>query len=158
MNTRKIVSILLVVIVLLGVAFFLDNQRGGVSLENQVHNTKGENPVSNKNTDETVAKKHGNYLNYDTIDISKLEGKIVLDFSATWCPTCQSLKKDINENLSDIPENVNIVVVDYDTHPQLKKRYGIRTQHSFVQVDKGGNEITKWIGGSTLGDVLSKVK
>ena len=43
--------------------------------------------------------------------------------------------------LDKIPAGINIVEVDYDSHQDLRVKYGVRTQHTFVQVDQGGNKI-----------------
>jgi thioredoxin-related protein len=39
----------------------------------------------------------------------------------------------------------------------LAKKYGITYQHTFVQIDSKGNEITKWNGGKT-DELLAKIK
>jgi len=36
---------------------------------------------------------------------------------------------------------------DYDTQTELKERYEVVAQHTFVQVDENGDLVTKWIGG-----------
>lgn len=46
-----------------------------------------------------------------------------------------------------IPENMVLMKTDYDTYTELKKKYGVTYQHTFVQVDENGNELTKWNGG-----------
>jgi len=68
------------------------------------------------------------------------------------------LKSDIESNLSNIPSGTTILSADYDTYTDLKKKYGVTTQHTLVQVDKDGNQITKWSGGSTLDTVLDKIQ
>jgi len=85
------------------------------------------------------------------------EGPVVLFFKATWCPSCQALDADIKENLEDIPENVTILEVDYDEYTDLRKQYGVTTQHTLVQIDENGDAIQKWSGGSTLDTVLAKL-
>ena len=61
-------------------------------------------------------------------------GKALIFFHAGWCPFCIAAEKD------------------------LKQKYGVTTQHTFVQVDQDGNEITKWVGGETLEDILSRLQ
>jgi len=36
---------------------------------------------------------------------------------------------------SEIPENVNLLKVDYDNSTDLKEKYGVTMQHTFVLVD-----------------------
>lgn len=99
---------------------------------------------------------------YETYEASKLamakEGDVVLFFRASWCPTCRALDADIKKNLSAIPAGVTILDVDYDRYADLKKQYGVTTQHTLVQVDADGKEIAKWVGSTTLAEIAKNVK
>lgn len=86
------------------------------------------------------------------------EGKVVLFFRASWCPTCKALDADIRAHLDQIPSNVLILDVDYDKYGDLKKQYTVVYQHTFVQVDANGKEITRWGGSPTLAEFLKGVK
>ncbi len=86
------------------------------------------------------------------------DGKVVLFFRASWCPTCRSVDADIKKNLASIPKNVTILDVDYDTETALKAKYGVTYQHTFVQVDATGKQIAKWSGSPTLASLVSEVK
>lgn len=78
---------------------------------------------------------------------SSKDKKRVLFFHANWCPTCKKAHQEITSESSQIPEDVVIFKTDYDTETQLKKKYTITYQHTFVLVDAQGNEIKKWNGG-----------
>lgn len=99
----------------------------------------------------------GSYLNYEAVDIADLKGDIVLNFYADWCPSCRTLKKSIDANLDKIPANVNIVHVDYDSNSDLRKKYGVVSQHTMVQVNSNGDKIQLWQGGSDLNSIISKL-
>jgi thiol-disulfide isomerase/thioredoxin len=118
---------------------------------------KDGNAMEDKN--ETMSKA-GSYEDYDAskIAMAATNGKAVLFFHAGWCPTCRGLNSDIEKNLSKIPNGVTIFKTDYDTQTALKKKYGITYQHTMVQVDAQGNQITKWSGSPTLADLVSKIK
>ena len=83
---------------------------------------------------------------------------VVLFFKANWCPTCIAVDRDIKANLKAIPENLTILDVDYDASADLKKKYGVTYQHTFVQVDAQGNMIKKWSGSPTLASLITEVK
>jgi thiol-disulfide isomerase/thioredoxin len=85
-------------------------------------------------------------------------GKVVLFFKASWCPSCRALDADLKASLGDIPAGVTILELDYDDETELKKKYGVTTQHTLVQVDANGEMITKWSGGNSLASVVSKIK
>ena len=73
--------------------------------------------------------------------------KRVLFFHASWCPTCKSANSEFTSMMEKIPQEIVLLKTDYDTNSDLKKKYAITYQHTFVQVDSEGNEITKWNGG-----------
>lgn len=115
--------------------------------------------------DGTMGAKDGAMMSkgsYEAYDASKLamadHGKVVLFFRASWCPTCKTVDADIKAHLTDIPSGVTILDVDYDKSADLKQKYGVTMQHTFVQVDSKGNLITKWSGGATLASVVEKLK
>ncbi len=99
---------------------------------------------------------------YEPYDESKLafadSGAVVLFFKAEWCPSCRVLEKDILSKKDQIPEDLTILTLDYDTELELRKKYGVTTQHTFVQVDSAGNMIKKWSSDVTLDAFTSHVK
>lgn len=105
-----------------------------------------------------VMMKVGSYEAYSADKIARAEtGDVVIFFHASWCPSCRGLNSDIESNLKSIPEGVTILKADYDKETEMKKKYGVTTQHTLVQVDKDGNMIKKWSGGGSLDSVLSKI-
>ncbi len=103
--------------------------------------------------------KAGSYEAYSADKIAKAEqGKVIIFFHASWCPSCRGLNASIESNLASIPQGVTILKADYDKEVELKKKYGVTNQHTLVQVDKEGNMIKKWSGGSSLDALLSQIK
>lgn len=116
-----------------------------------------ENTASPEGTETAV--KAGIFEPYAPEKIAKAEtGKVVLFFKADWCPTCRALDADIKAHLKDIPENLAILTLDYDTSDALKKKYKVTTQHTLVQVDAKGEQIKQWKGSMTLADFLAQVQ
>ncbi len=103
--------------------------------------------------------KTGSYEAYSADKLARAEtGDVVLFFHASWCPSCRGLNTSIEGNLKSIPEGVSILKLDYDKEVELKKKYGVTTQHTLVQVDANGNMIKKWSGGGDLGAVLAQIQ
>ncbi|SRR3989339_668853 len=101
----------------------------------------------------------GTYEAYTMEKVARAEtGDVVLFFYASWCPSCRGLSSDIESNVSLIPQGVSILKVDYDKEIELKKKYGVTTQHTLVQVDKDGNLIKKWSGSPKLSSLVSEIK
>lgn len=86
------------------------------------------------------------------------ENDVVIFFHASWCPSCRALDKNIQESQGDIPADLVILKADYDTETEMKRQYGVTTQHTLVQVDANGSMITKWSGGSQLADIIEKLQ
>ena len=120
---------------------------------------KSEEMMIEKKDDGVMMVDAGSYEVYSPEKIAKAEsGKVVLFFRAGWCPTCRTLDADIRANLKNIPSDVTILDVDYDNSTVLKQKYGVTYQHTLVQVDASGEQITKWSGVMTLADVLKNIK
>ncbi len=101
----------------------------------------------------------GSYQPYAPEKLAMAEtGDVVLFFHASWCPSCRALNADIEKNLTEIPVDVTILKTDYDRETELKKKYGVTTQHTLVQVDKNGTMLKKWSGGAGLESVLSEIQ
>jgi thiol-disulfide isomerase/thioredoxin len=85
----------------------------------------------------------GAYIDYSSDVIAATPGTKLLFFHASWCPQCRALDKDILA--TTLPENVTIIKVDYDTHQDLRQKYGITIQTTLVRVDDQGNLIKKYV-------------
>ena len=97
--------------------------------------------------DDAMMAHNGSYIPYSADKLAlAAKGPVVLFFRAGWCPICRGIDADIKAHLKDIPENVTILDVDYDNSTDLKVRYGVTYQHTFVQVDAQGTLIKKWSG------------
>jgi thiol-disulfide isomerase/thioredoxin len=120
---------------------------------------KQEDGTMMKKKEETMMKKTeaGIYTDYTAAKLSS-NMKNVLFFKASWCPNCKTTDADINKNLGNIPGNVQILKVDYDNSADLKQKYGVTYQHTFVQVDASGNMLGKWSGSNTLSALVSNIK
>ena len=106
-----------------------------------------------------VAKTPGTFSSYSEDKLALAQnGTVVLFFHANWCPSCRALESNITANASDIPENTNILKLDYDTATELKQTYGVVRQHTLVVVDANGNEVKKLTGlTNTLDQVVSQL-
>ncbi len=96
------------------------------------------------------------YVEYSKAAFDQAAGKRrVLYFYATWCPSCKTANEDFTANPNNIPEDVVVIRTNYNDpntdqeEKDLAKKYGITYQHTFVQVDSKGKEVTKWNGGQT---------
>ena len=97
----------------------------------------------------------GSYSAYSVAKLANADhSKVVLDFTASWCPTCQEAAKNFKATAT--PDGLTLLTVDYDKSTALKQKYGVTYQHTFVQVDKNGKLLKKWSGSSTYDEVVKQ--
>jgi thioredoxin 1 len=150
-NTGIIGGIVVLVVLAVGVGIYSSKSDSSMI-------KKEDNAIKDKG--ETMATRAGSYESYrpEKIAMASSTHAVVLFFRASWCPTCIALDKDITSHLKDIPSNLTILDVDYDTSVSLKQKYGVTIQHTLVEVDAKGNLIKKWLGSPTLATLVSEVK
>ncbi len=120
---------------------------------------EGDAMMKDETKDVDTIMKKGSYEAYSADKLARAEtGDVVLFFRASWCPTCKALDSDIRAHLSAIPKGVTILDVNYDNSADLKKKYGVTYQHTFVQVRADGSMVTKWSGSPTLSALLKEVQ
>ena len=120
---------------------------------------RDESMVTNEVMEGEDMMQKGSYEEYSPEKLALAEnGKVVLYFHADWCPICRGLESEILANPAGVPNDVHILRVNYDTSKDLKQKYGVTYQHTFVQVDANGNLLAKWGDATTLAQVLAKVK
>ena len=71
---------------------------------------------------------------------------VVVDFQASWCPTCK-VQKPLVAALLHEPKrkDLTLFAADYDTEAALKKKLRVAQQSTFV-VFKGGKEVGRSTG------------
>ena len=98
-------------------------------------------------TKDDAMSKQGSYVTLDDYnkDPSKYaDSKKVYFFHASWWPICQGIDKEINADMSKIPAGVTMIKTDFDNSTDLRQKYGVTTQYTFVQVDSNGSETAQW--------------
>lgn len=106
---------------------------------------------------ELMQQQAGSYKDYSpalTQSEAQAGNKVVLFFHAPWCPYCKAADSAFKTNLDKIPKGVTVLKTDYDSNLDLRKKYAVTYQHTFVQIDASGNQITKWNSGDI--DLLIK--
>lgn len=113
--------------------------------ENSVVSDTPSTPAPTTNT--SAARER--YIDYsDEAVASNADTQRVLFFHAEWCSTCKFFERDIKS--ADIPSDITIIETDYDTETELKQRYGVTVQSTFVLLDDDGNAVKSWPFASGL--------
>ncbi len=165
-NNKGIVfGIVALVLIVGGIYFASSNKKDAISkdkIEDDLVMKSGDSKIIEKDEikDKELMMQSGSYEVYspEKINLASSTHHVVLFFRASWCPTCIGLDNDIRSNMSKIPKDLTILDVNYDNSIDLKKKYGVTYQHTFVQVDKDGSLIKKWSGSPTLSNLVTEIK
>ena len=85
----------------------------------------------------------GRYTTYSAAAANDTSfSETILFFYAPWCPECRAFDTVLTS--ATIPESTQILKVDYDTATDLKQRYGVTLQTTFVKITSGGEKVSLW--------------
>ncbi|MGB2110608.1 MAG: thioredoxin domain-containing protein [Patescibacteria group bacterium] len=95
------------------------------------------------------------YVDYSQNELNNSnEEFLILFFHAAWCPSCKAFEEKILSE--EIPENIKFLKVDYDSQAELRKKYNVVSQTTFVLVNSDGELRKRWIGSRDLQDILTQ--
>ena len=86
------------------------------------------------------------------------QGKVLVDFFATWCGPCKMLSPILDEFESDRGD-INVIKVDVDLEPELARSFGIMSVPTLILYKEGQivnkqsgymakDELVEWINNS----------
>ncbi len=102
-----------------------------------------------------IVQTNANYMVYDAQKVSDSDENKVLFFHASWCPDCVAANRSIAE--ASTTAWLKIFKIDFDDSVELRKKYGVTKQHTFVQIDSDGELIKKWWGTNSLEEISAEV-
>lgn len=93
----------------------------------------------------TIVSASGRYVDYSA-DLVEDNGfqTTILFFYAGWCPECRGYDQAINA--ATLPDGLQILKVNYDDEQDLRQKYGVTIQSSFVRVNAAGDKQKLWNG------------
>jgi len=111
----------------------------------------------------TLTETHPSLSFEDATALAAGDGKpLLLDFSAQWCPPCQTLAGELlhNPDQADAMAAVHTVVLDADHADSwaLKDRYGVGGYPTVVLVDPTGAELSRMVGYPGLEPMLTWIE
>lgn len=145
---KKFAVVLILIVISLAGAYLFYEKRTAAPPEQNAAVSKEEKKQNS--SDQTICPavvSQGRYAEYsEEILNKKCSGynKTILFFYAPWCPECRGFDKAITSG--EIPAGTQILKVDYDSSSELKKKYGVTIQTTFVRVDANGEKIKTWTG------------
>ncbi|GAC1602269.1 MAG: hypothetical protein NVS3B2_05790 [Ramlibacter sp.] len=82
---------------------------------------------------------------------------VALHFHADWCPTCRAQDKAIQSLKNEPGLDMTLLVANYDTEKELKKRFKVNAQSTLV-VLHGQKERGRLIGETTTSGIRDALK
>lgn len=149
MDNKKITFLIVGIIALSAIGYFV------------ISGSKSNNSTRQTSADQNLefSKRYVAYTSENLTKAVEDNKKAVIFFHAGWCPTCIAAQRDFKANFDKVPKNVTILQTDYDTSTELKQKYNVTYQDTFVEVDSQGNEVTKWSsGGQGVQALLANLK
>ena len=91
-------------------------------------------------------------------EVSKFEGKVLVDFWATWCGPCKMMAPIVEQVAKETTaSNVKIGKIDVDENPDLAVKYGIMSIPTFI-VFENGNAVKTLVGMQDKTTLLDLIK
>lgn len=73
----------------------------------------------------------------DFNDILSKDKPVLVDFHADWCGPCQTMEPILEEVISKIPNDIQLLKIDVDKHPMIAAAFQVRSVPTFIFFRKG---------------------
>ena len=145
MNKRVLVIVLALAVVIGGSVAAYAAFGSGTSPDASRSPVAEANPAPDSNTDTptTAGTSAGVYEEYSDTAIANAEGTTLLFFHAPWCPQCRAVESDILSQ--GVPAGVTIIKVDFDSRQDVRQKYDVSQQTTFIKLDGSGNEVQRFV-------------
>jgi thiol-disulfide isomerase/thioredoxin len=148
MNKKALIGIIAIIAVIVAaIIYVLIVSNNTEQTVDTVSTTDSQAPapsstISPESTSESTSQT-GSYRDYSADAVASTEGTKLLFFHAPWCPQCREMDQSIKDE--GLPDNVTVFKVDYDSNQQLRQKYGVTIQTTFVKIDDSGNKVDQYV-------------
>lgn len=90
-------------------------------------------------------------------EAQKADKPVAVHFHADWCPTCRAQEKVLQTLKSESGLDLTVLVANYDTEKDLKRRFNVRGQSTLV-VLHGQQERARLVGDTSVESIRGALK
>ncbi len=87
----------------------------------------------------------------------KADQPVALHFHADWCPTCRAQSKALQALQAEPALQLTVLVVNYDTEKDLKRRFKVNAQSTLV-VLRGQQEWARQVGDTSATSIRNALQ
>lgn len=84
-------------------------------------------------------------LTKDNFNTETSEGKVLVDFWASWCGPCRMLSPIVDEIAEEAPEGLKVCKVNIDDQPELAQQFQVMSIPTLI-VMKDGQAVASSVG------------
>lgn len=137
---KVIIGIIIFILVLVGITVFFNKK-------NNLQKYSNNNELIGSAKD--IIEANDNNFETEVINSNK---KVLVDFYATWCMPCKSLKPTI-EQIANENKDLKVVEIDVDKCESLVLKYNIQAMPTLVVIENG-EEVNRIVGAVPKEDIL----
>ena len=90
-------------------------------------------------------------------NVLKSDVPVLVDFTATWCPPCQTMKPFVHRVGDEYGSRLKVVEVDVDEHPYLSNYFQVDGIPRLMVIEGGKIRADK-VGGRNYDGIIALVK
>ncbi len=87
----------------------------------------------------------------------KADKPVAVHFHADWCPSCRAQEKVLQTLKAEPGLDLTVLVADYDTEKDLKRRFKVRSQATLI-VLRGQQEWARLVGDTSADSIRQALK
>lgn len=137
---KIIIGIILFIIIMIGITIIVNKKN---NLQKPLNNSEL------SNVDKDIIEVNDNNFETEVINSNK---KVLVDFYATWCMPCKSLKPTI-EQIANENKDLKVVEIDVDKCESLVLKYNIQAMPTLVVIENG-EEVNRIVGAVPKKNIL----
>lgn len=84
-------------------------------------------------------------LSLQSFPAATREGRVLVDFGASWCPPCRALEPAFASSADRYAEQVGFAKVDIDEQPELARQHQVRSIPTVIAFENG-QEVGRFTG------------